>query len=463
MVSSASILYVVPGVGGQPPEYALPRLRKHGDVHALLVATFSEVKDQVMREWCASVRWVDQDAPMPDTIVEVAREVGADAIVAFSEFAIVAVAEACEQLGLRGPGPNVLRSRDKAVMRQVWQEASLPNPPFEPVRSLEDLERAAARLRKPFLLKPTWLAGSQGQVVVSDDTDLVAVWRKVVGVVDELESARMYDFMTIGRGTQFVAEEIIQASTESWYDVEGYGDYVSVEGLVVGGRYHAVNISARLPTIPPFLELGAHVPCVLPEDRQRQIEEMVRAAVDALELDYCATHSEIKLLPDRGLCLLENAARMGGGLVPRQVLEAFDVDMIDLLVAALLGREPELPERMLTASVTGRAAAWLFLLATDSRGKPWSSLPPFRADRVDWQRLVDPDTYTEVAEGFTLPSGSPMPKFSPTAGTRNYSGILYLTAPEPLTLRDDCFRILDNLEAELVKADEALRASGAAV
>jgi len=459
-LSKASILYVIPGVGGQPPEYALPRLRKHGDVHALLVATFSPAVDEVMREWCATVRWVDQDAPMPDAIVEVAREVAADAIVAFSEFAIVAVAEACEELGLRGPGPNVLRSRDKVLMRQTWAEHGVPNPAFEPVRSLEDLERAAARLPTPFLLKPTWLAGSQGQVVVDDDSDLAAVWRRVVGVVDELERARMYDFMTIGRGTQFVAEEIIHASTESWYEIEGYGDYLSVEGLVAGGRYHAVNISARLPTIPPFVELGAHVPTVLPEDRQRQIEEMAGAAVDALGLDYCATHLEMKLLPDRGLCLLENAARMGGGLVPRIVHETFDVDMIDLLVRSLLGEEPELPERMFTSSVTGQATAWLFVLATDHKGTPWSTLPAFHWDRVDWRRLVGPDTVPEIAPGMTLPSGSPMPAFSPTAGTRNYAAVLYLRAPDPLTLRDDCFRILDNLEAELRAVEGSLSPVG---
>ena len=156
----SSIVYVMTGIGGTPPEFAMPRLRRHGDVHALVVSGFSEAVDRVMRGWASSVTWADPDAPMPDTIVELARDVRADAVVAFSEFAIVAVAEACAELGLRGPGPNVLRSRDKVEMRKVWREHGLPGPEFEPVRSQADLERAAARLRTPFLLKPTWLAGS---------------------------------------------------------------------------------------------------------------------------------------------------------------------------------------------------------------------------------------------------------------------------------------------------------------
>ena len=453
---TASIVYVVPGVGGAPPEFALPRLRRHGDVHALMVARFSPAVDDVMRESCASVRWVDQDAPMPDTIVGVAREVGADAIVAFSEFAIVAVAEACAELGLRGPGPNVVLSRDKVEMRKVWREHGLPGPAFEPVRSLADLERAAPRLPTPFLLKPTWLAGSQGQVVVDDDTDLTAVWERVVNVVDEMERARMYDFMTVGRGTQFVAEEIIASSTDSWYETEGYGDYVSIEGLVVGGRYHPIAITGRLPSIPPYVELGFPAPSVLSEDRQRQIEELARAAVDALELDYCATHTEIKFQRDRRLCLLESAARIGGAMIPRIVYEAFQVDLIDLLLRALLGRDLDLPERMLTSGPPGgQAVASLMLVATDSKGRPWRTLPAFRPDRVDWSRLTSPDTEVEIVRGQTLPSGSPMPAYSPTAGTRNYAGTLFLRSPDPVTLQADCLRIVDGLEAALEEVEAA--------
>nr|MDQ3822590.1 ATP-grasp domain-containing protein [Actinomycetota bacterium] len=444
------------GVGGTPPEFALPRLARHGDVHALLVAAFSERADRAMRDGCTSVRWADPDAPMPETIVAAAREVGADAVVAFSEFAIVAVAEACSQLGLRGPGPHVLGSRDKVEMRKIWRDAGLPGPAFEPVRSLGDLERAASRLPTPFLLKPTWLAGSQGQVLVHDDTDLAAVWRRLEAVVDELERARMYDFMPMGRGMQFVAEEIIEASTESWYEDDGYGDYVSIEGLVVGGRYHPISITGRLPSIPPYVELGFPAPSVLSEDRQRQIEELARAAVDALRLDYCATHTEIKLQRDRRLCLLENAARLGGAMVPRVVYEAFGVDLIDLLLQALLRREPDLPERMLTSAPGGRAVASLMLVATDSKGKPWTSLPPFRPDRVDWRRLTSPDTEVEVVAGMSLPSGSPMPRFSPTAGTRNYAGTLFLRASDARTLQADCFRIVDNLEAALRDVEEAV-------
>jgi hypothetical protein len=86
-------------------------------------------------------------------------------------------------------------------------------------------------------------------------------------------------------------------------------------------------------------------------------------------------------------------------------------------------------------------------------------LPAFRPDRVDWRRLTSPDTEVDVVTGQTLPSGSPMPAFSPTAGTRNYAGTLILRSPDPVTLQADCFSIVDGLEAALEAVEEAAPAA----
>lgn len=447
-MSRPSILYVTV-VGGPALEYSMPRLQRYGDVHALLFSTRSQSVEDKLRTWCKSVHWDRVGAPVPDAIVDTARRVAADAIVTFSEFAIIAVGAACEQLGLPGPGPNVARSRDKVAMRSVWREHGLPGPRFAAVRSLEDLRRAHAELRRPFLLKPALSAGSLGQVLIRDDTDLDAAWSTAAAAIDELERAGVCDLVPIRRGRQLIAEEIIDASTESWYEVDGFGDYLSVEGMVVGGRYHPICITARLPTIPPFIELSNLAPTVLSADRQRRIEEMARAAVDALGLGSCGTHTEIKLQRGQGLCLLESAARLGGAMIPREVNEAFGVDMIDALVAALLGRTPDLPDRMLTAGRPGAAVASLSMIATNARGESWATLPTFAPDRVDWSRLTAPDTEVEIVWGQTLPSGSRMPAFSPTGGTRNYAGTLFLRAPDPLAIQASCYGILNGLEAAL--------------
>ena len=118
-----------------------------------------------------------------------------------------------------------------------------------------------------------------------------------------------------------------------------------------------------------------------------------------------------------------------------------------------------LPKRMLTAGPTGEAVASLMLLATDSKGRPWSTLPPFRPDEVDWRRLTSAETTVEIVAGMSRPSGSPMPAYSPTAGTRNYAGTVFLRSPDPVTLQQDCFRIVDGLEAALQEVDAAVGAA----
>ncbi|MEU0566004.1 hypothetical protein ABZ297_11505 [Nonomuraea sp. NPDC005983] len=436
-------------MGGPAPEYALPRLHRCGDVHALLWAPPTAAHEQQLRQWCQSVRVLDQDAKMPDDIVAAARSVQAHAVVAFSEFAIAAVAEACRELGLHGPGPNITYSRDKVAMRQAWRTKGLPVPDFVPVRTLDDLERADGVLRRPFLLKPSWMAGSQGQVIVDADTEIADVWRRATADIANTDRLGLHDFLPAGRGAQFIAENLIEASTQSWYETDGFGDYVSVEGLVVAGRYHPLCITARLPTIPPFVELSFHQPTVLAPDLQRHIEDHVRAGVDCLGLEYSATHTEIKLQRDQGLCLLENNARLPGAMIPRLVEESFGLNMIELHVRSLLDDDLELPDRLLTESPRPGAVAMLMLLPTDSRGRPWQTRPTFRPELVDWSRLVSPGTQVEIVSGLTRPSGSPIPTFSPSGGTRNYLGTVFLRASDPITLRDDCYRITDGFESEL--------------
>src|SRR5207248_6878136 len=143
--------------------------------------------------------------------------------------------------------------------------------------------------------------------------------------------------------------------------------------IVANGRYHPVCITSRLPTVPPFIEVTNQVPVVLSVEKQRQIEAAAVAAVDALGLDCCGTHTEIKLQAGRRLCLLESAARLGGVMIVREVEEVFGVDLVDQLVRVLLGGPHDLPERMLTSDQADGAAATLSMLAVACGGRPWSS------------------------------------------------------------------------------------------
>ncbi|WP_055701209.1 GNAT family N-acetyltransferase [Streptomyces silaceus] len=458
-------LLFVAGRSGPSLDYALPRLAAVASVHAVILSPVDAFARAQLDHHCADV--TDRaDAPDPvEALVEYARLVRAHGLLTFSEYAVRPVADACLRLGLPGPGVNAARARDKWLMRLRWQRAGLPVPCFRQVGSLGDLQRARDRLATPFLLKRSDGAGSIGHVVIGEDTDIVEVWHRALEVDRAAFRDGFGDYTHGEHVPSFVAEELIASTTESWYapqhdGTRGYGDYVSVEGMVAGGTYHPVCVTGRLPTVAPFTELSNQAPCVLPERLQRVVEEHARHAVDTLGLDTCATHTELKLMAGERVSLLETAARVGGAMVTREVAEVFGVDLITLQAREALGEPQKYPERMLVTG-DGRAAASLALIATDSRGTPWRTLPRFDWRSFDWSPLVSPGTTVEVAEGSTVPDGSVMPRYDAAAAALSIGGIAYVTADDPATLKADTYRILDGLEGALVAAQDGRNPQGA--
>src|SRR4051812_21989895 len=94
--------------GGPPLEHALPRIAACGDLHLLAVSPLPTAAHGIWSSVCASIRSVDgyaRGATLVERIVDRCRAVKADALLCLSEYAVVAVAEAAQVLGLTGAGP----------------------------------------------------------------------------------------------------------------------------------------------------------------------------------------------------------------------------------------------------------------------------------------------------------------------------------------------------------------------
>ncbi|MFB7665864.1 acetyl-CoA carboxylase biotin carboxylase subunit family protein [Kitasatospora sp. NPDC056138] len=446
------ILYVYVK-GGAPLEYAFPRMAACGELHVLALASLPTTGEDVWRPCCTGIDLVT-DPPRGEALVELivehAKAVGADAVLTLSEFAVLAVAHAASRLGLAGAGPGILRARDKRLMRETWAAAQVPIPRFRRVDSVQDLHTALDELTPPLLLKPAWGAGSVAQLVLTSPADAVPAWAEIEPALHAGSRVGMNELYAADTDRHRLVEEIAQGSTEGWYEEPGYGDYVSVEGIVADGVYHPLSITAKLPTVPSFVEVASTAPCVLPVPLQRRIEDVSRQAVDALGLETCGTHTELKLMADGQLVVIETAARFGGLLTTRQVHEVFGVDPIGMLVRQLLGERVEYPAAMLTDGV--RAAASVAVVPTDAAGVPWRTGPVWNPQAVDWQSLLSPGSTIEPVPAFAMPTGRPTPVFDPSAGSRNWLGVYLLSAADAATLLRDCNAVLDGLEAALHRA-----------
>lgn len=445
--------------GGVPLDHAVPRMAAHGELHMLAVAepaegTWREHCTTSVEAWAANPRGED----LVELIVRSAKDIGADAVIGFSEYVLLAVSLAAGRLGLPGPGGEIRLSRDKRLMRERWRDAGVPVPAFRRVSSEGDLRAAFAELVAPMLLKPAWGAGSVGQRILRTEDDVAPAWQAITGALAELAARGLGECYEVDAPWQLLVEEIIAGGTESWYDEPGYGDYLSVEGIVAAGEFHPVAITGRIPTVPPFTELSSHAPTALSEPAQRRIEEVARAAVDALRLDTCGTHTEIKLCPDGSAVLIESAARFGGSAITGVVESVFGVDLVGMLTRQVLGEPVEYPERML---ITGRsAAAELSLIGTDSGGRPWQSTPVWDSCTANLAVLVSPESTITHVTGMTAADGTPVPRYDEARGITNCIGMLFLTAPDREQMLADTYSVLDGLEQRLITAEAEHKEAG---
>jgi biotin carboxylase len=460
MARSAKRLLWVVGAGGPPFEYVLPRLAERAEIYALVAIEISAVQRGLLSQWCADVATLDlaeRSSSITEAIVQSAHRYEADGVVTFSEFAVIAVAEACQVLGLPGPGPNARFARDKWLMRQRWSEAGLPVPRFAKVENLHDLEVATRTLTLPILLKSSGRGGGIGQQVIDSTTSLPDALSNVDVALELAADHGIIEYSAGLNVRHCVAEEIIDSTTDSWYSDPRYGDFLSVEGIVANGVYHPICITARLPTLPPFAEIGAISPCVLREDLQRKIEELARASVDALGLDTCGTHTEFKLMSDERLCLLETAARPGGSTATALTEAVFGVDLLGLQASEALGLAQAYPERMLVGGAG--AAASIYLFAADSTGRPWRSKTEFSWKELDWSKLVSAASRVTIIPTQMVPDGTVITPYHPGSGALNYAGSVLLYSPDPEILLNDSYRLIDGLEDTLLEQENSRKTS----
>ncbi|MFE9401576.1 acetyl-CoA carboxylase biotin carboxylase subunit family protein [Streptomyces sp. NPDC006530] len=442
-----SKVLLVHAKGGPPLGHVLSRTAARAEVHLLALSALPPVVADSARRLCASVV-TPSDAQRSDLVTLIssrARAVGADAVLTFSEYAVVAVAEACEALGLAGAGGAASLARDKRLMRRTWREHGLSQPEFRSVATEADLHEAAGVLSFPLLLKAAWSAGSTAHQIIRSPQELSGAWwrsREVMAESAQLGYAELHVAEAQGH---FVVEEIVTGTASDWFEEPGWGDYVSVEGVVADGTFHPVCLSGRMPTVEPFTERAGITPALLSQDAQDRVVELARRAVDALGLRDCGTHTEIKLGADGSMWLIETAARFGGAMTVPQIEDVFGLDLVGMLVDQLLGRPVRWPERALTPAQARGAAGSLVVLAVDGDGEAWHERKiwdfPVVAKKVPLSRGSE---LSVVAES-SLPDGQVVPVYDPAGGANTMAALCLLSATDARTVLRDFETLVDAL------------------
>ena len=183
-------------------------------------------------------------------------------------------------------------STNKSDMRKAFEKGNCSIPKFiEVTNCINNLEG----FKFPLIVKPIDRSGSRGVTKVHCEKDL-----------SEAINYAINDSFS----KKAIVEEYIE------------GDEVSVETISWKGQHTILTITDKVTTGPPhFVELAHHQPSNLQTDIQEKIKGETIKCLNALEINYGASHSEFKITPDGEVFVIEVGARMGGDFIGSHLVE----------------------------------------------------------------------------------------------------------------------------------------------
>ncbi len=229
------------------------------------------------------------------------------------ESACVTAGKLCRHFNLPGPNPrSIERCYDKFTQRQLLAEAGVPVPAYRLATNATDVERSAAEIGLPVIVKPAVGSGSSG----------VRLCRNV----DELAEHASYllDGKRGGRSSpRILVEEF------------AHGPYFSTD--MMGNEVVGIA-SADFEPPPNFVFRECTYPASLSDDEYKRIVEVSLRSLQALSLGWGPTCIEIRWAK-QGPVVIEVNPRIAGGTNPQLVQLAYGIDLIAEHIKIVTGAE----------------------------------------------------------------------------------------------------------------------------
>ena len=267
-----------------------------------------------------------------EEIAERCAEIGIDGVCSIaSDLAAITVNYVANRLGLTGNSLECTKkSTNKHIMRLAFEANGDPSPKSIIVNSAEDITEAGMRF--PIIIKPSDRSGSRG----------IMKLESLCGAENAIKLAKEQSF-----ADEAVAEEFVE------------GKEYSIEGISYRGTHHILTVTEKFTTgAPNFIETGHLQPADLPGDITDKIRKVVIHALDSLEIENGASHSEIKINSMGEIYLIEIGGRMGGDEIGSDLVPlTIGYDYIKAVIQIAMGEKPEL-----NTAPNGTVAAVRFFL-----------------------------------------------------------------------------------------------------
>lgn len=246
-----------------------------------------------------------------ELILKKCEEIKIDGITTIAtDMAVSTICYVAEKMNLISNTYNSsIISTNKSDMRKAFEKGNCSIPKFiEVTNCINNLQG----FKFPLIVKPIDRSGSRGVTKVHYESDL-----------SEAINYAINDSFS----KKAIVEEYIE------------GVEVSVETISWKGQHTILTITDKVTTgSPHFVELAHHQPSNLHADIQEKIKIETIKCINALEINYGASHSEFKITPDGEVFVIEVGARMGGDFIGSHLVElSTGYDFLEGVINIALG------------------------------------------------------------------------------------------------------------------------------
>lgn len=246
-----------------------------------------------------------------EEILKVCKTLKIDGILSIaSDIAVPTVSYVAEKLNLTSNSlKTAINSTNKIKMKQKFLENNVSTPQLF---SLNNYNSNKKDINFPLIVKPADRSGSRGIYKVTNQKDLQ----------NAVERAKKESF-----NNEILIEEFIE------------GVEVSVESISWMGEHYILAITDKVTTNEPFfVEIEHHQPSQLPLKIKEKIKSETIKALNALNINFGASHTEIRITNDEQLYVVEVGARMGGDFIGSNLVQlSTGYDFIKGVIEIALG------------------------------------------------------------------------------------------------------------------------------
>ncbi|MEU8774466.1 ATP-grasp domain-containing protein [Streptomyces sp. NPDC048606] len=251
------------------------------------------------------------------------RAIAPDAVLTFCDDLLRPAGALAAAAGVPGPSERTTRLfTDKGLQRRALREAGVDRTRTAVIDTLAAWDAALDEVGLPAIVKPVSGTLSRHTFAVRSPRDRAEVRAHLEGLV------------AAGEWGPFIVEEYLRGLPS-----EPFGDYVSVESVCTPEGITHLVLTDKTPVMPPFRGTGRIWPSHLSRARQREVLDLVGAALEAVGADRGFTHTEVKLTAD-GPRVIEINGRISG-YVNMMARETCGVDLVELGARVALGEEVE--------------------------------------------------------------------------------------------------------------------------